>query len=297
MPAATREFGVMTRSERLTSLFREAWQSVPASTKNRVSWLRSARQLQRQTPRNLFVVSDLFDDELAEQRRQWHADQLRYLLFVDEASPDNIADIVIRLGIRSKERIVFVEFKDKTHCRALLVRWLSGLATQDDDGRVIKAVIDDDQLVLVSPTFQELRVPLALLSDVRDEPPDDWRQFELDPFGEFLYWPKLDVHMGWSQLQQLVDPKARLRPQQRSARFNERYGAAIRARREESGLGQGDIVGLSDRTLRRIEIGETRATVNALEKLAAAHDLELNEYLDQLAKKLQVSKNSIAGKP
>lgn len=286
MPAAPREFGVLTRSERLTSLFREAWKSVPASTKNRVSWLRSVRQLQRHSPRSLFVVSDLFDDELAEQRRQWHAGPLRYLLFVDEPSPDTIADLVIRLGIRSKERIVFVEFKDKAQCRAVLVRLLRGLAAQDDDGRIIKAVIDDDQLVLVSPTFQELRVPRALLGDVRDVPLEDWRQFELDPYGEFLYWPELDVHMGWSQLQQLVDPKARLRPRQRSARFNERYGAAIRAGREESGLLQGDIAGLSDRTLRRIENGETRATVNALEKLAAAHDMELNEYLDQLAKML-----------
>jgi hypothetical protein len=235
----------------------------------------------------VFVVADLFDDELAQERRQWHADQLKYLLFVDEPSPDSIADIVIRLGVRSKDRIVFAEFENKKQSRALLVRLLLGLATQDDDGRIIKAAIDDDRLILVSPTFQELRVPLDLLSDVRDVALEDWRQFELDPYGEFLYWPELDVHMGWSQLQRLVDPTARLRAQQRGARFNEHYGAAIRARREEAGLRQGAVAGLSDRTLRRIENGETRATVNALEKIAAAHRLDLNEYLDQLAKMLR----------
>jgi transcriptional regulator with XRE-family HTH domain len=80
---------------------------------------------------------------------------------------------------------------------------------------------------------------------------------------------------------------AKLRAEQESAKFNARYGQAIRSLREARGLKQSDIKGLEERTVRRIEKGETRATVNALAKLAEAHEVSLTDYLGELAKTLQ----------
>jgi hypothetical protein len=48
-----------------------------------------------------------------------------------------------------------------------------------------------------------------------------------------------------------------------------------------------EIPGLSDKQLRRIERGECRLTSNAAKKLAKAHGMTPNEYLQKLADALQ----------
>ena len=54
------------------------------------------------------------------------------------------------------------------------------------------------------------------------------RNFEIDPDGSFVHWPDIDVHLGWNQLLQAVDPGELRKALQRTEGFNERYGAAIR---------------------------------------------------------------------
>lgn len=70
---------------------------------------------------------------------------------------------------------------------------------------------------------------------------------------------------------------------QRRGQFNERYGSAIRALRESSGLKQADVIGLAPRQLRRIEHGEQTVSKKALEALSAAHKVPIDEYLRRLA--------------
>lgn len=67
--------------------------------------------------------------------------------------------------------------------------------------------------------------------------------------------------------------------------FNKTYGSASRKLRREKGLRQSDVPGLTARQVGRIESGH-RATRSALQKLAAAHGLSVNEYLDDLAQRL-----------
>jgi hypothetical protein len=45
--------------------------------------------------------------------------------------------------------------------------------------------------------------------------------------------------------------------------------------------------GLTDRQLRRIEQGESRATSAAITALAAAHGLDANAYMERLAKAMR----------
>ena len=66
-----------------------------------------------------------------------------------------------------------------------------------------------------------------------------------------------------------------------------RYGAAIRKVREEAGISQSKIEGLTERQLRRIEQGECRATRTALAALAKAHGLDANAYMERLAKAMK----------
>jgi transcriptional regulator with XRE-family HTH domain len=67
--------------------------------------------------------------------------------------------------------------------------------------------------------------------------------------------------------------------------FNQAYGVAIRKLRREKGLRQSDIEGLTARQVGRIEAGQ-RATLSALRKLAQAHGMGVDEYMDRLAQSL-----------
>jgi hypothetical protein len=129
-----------------------------------------------------------------------------------------------------------------------------------------------------------LHVPLASISALKGRPHAALQNFQIDPDGSFIYWPGLDVHLGWNQFLQAVEPAELRKSQQRSADFNRRYGAAIRQVREAAGIPQAKVAGLTDRQLRRIEQGACRATTRALNALAKTHGLDLNAYLDKLAK-------------
>jgi len=95
------------------------------------------------------------------------------------------------------------------------------------------------------------------------------------------------IHIGWEQLQQVIDPKARLRAKLKRYKFNMRYGAAIRKVRAEKGLSMNAIPDLSSKQLRRIESGASRLTSSAAEKLEKAHGMTPNEYLQAVAEALK----------
>lgn len=113
------------------------------------------------------------------------------------------------------------------------------------------------------------------------------KRFEIDDDGSFLYWPHSDTHLGWEQFRQIIDPAAAVVAKQRSTEFNEKYGAAIRAVRNEYGLTQAEIKGVTDRNLRRVEKGEIQVSKKVLESLAKAHGLPLDEYLKVLADQMK----------
>ena len=127
-----------------------------------------------------------------------------------------------------------------------------------------------------------LHVPVNSIPALGGQPLAVLRNFEIDPDGSFIYWPDLDAHLGWKQFLQAVDPAELCRAEQRSAGFNERYGAAIRRVREAAGIMQSRVKGLTERQLRRIEQGECRATAAAITALAKAHDLDADVYMERL---------------
>jgi hypothetical protein len=144
-----------------------------------------------------------------------------------------------------------------------------------------------DSLLVRGPKHRMLHVPLSSIRALSGQPRSVIQNFEIDPDGSFLYWPDLDVHVGWDQFLQAVDPDELRKAQQRTEGYNERYGAAIRKLREQAGLSQSQIEGLTERQLRRIEQGECRATSSALAALARAHGLDTNSYMEQVAKTMK----------
>jgi hypothetical protein len=160
------------------------------------------------------------------------------------------------------------------------------------ENRITDAWWEGTTLVVVSPTpegFRKLRVPLEKLPVLQRLPDDQCQNFEIDEEGIFLYWPDGDIHLGWEQFEYAVDKAASLKARQQTKAFNKVYGAAIRKLRQEKGLRQSDIEGLTARQVGRIESGQ-RATLSALQKLAKSHGMNINEYVNELANRLTTNK-------
>jgi len=211
-----------------------------------------------------------------------------YLLFQCDLPPQAIVDRMAWLDIRNDKRIYCINTSKGEEL--FVERFLLALDSKDYEGRIIDAWWEDDTLVIVSPRedgFNKLRVPLEKLPVLQNYKKEDLENYEIDEDGIFIYWPDMDIHLGWEQFEQAIDEGACLKAKQRSEIFNKAYGAAIRDLRQKYGLRQSDIKDLTPRQVGRIEKGECRATHNALTKFAKAHKISVSNYMNKIANLLQ----------
>jgi hypothetical protein len=200
--------------------------------------------------------------------------------FPKEGIPDRLAS----LGVRDPARVHVHTTKSGEDAEEFIARLISAFESEPSDPRIVDAYwLGDLFVVVASPHLRKMFVPVHDIPVLRDKDPEDLENFEIDEDGSFVYWPSLDVHLGWEQFAQIVDPKHYLRAKQESADFNRRYGAAIRKLREAAGRSQNEIPDLTARQVGRIERGECRATHKALGKLARSQGLPLPDYLSRLA--------------
>jgi hypothetical protein len=253
----------------------------------------------RHLPGNVLVTyvfvtfSQDLDDPFVEVFRKRATPDTRLLIFNEGTSTDRLISRIVDLQIRTQQRFYVIDTAvgsgqtDHTvFIQSLLNRLSSALKTDDSHERVFDARIEDGVLHVVSPDFNRLEVPMAKIPALANVDPSKVQAFEIDEDGSFIYWPQLDAHLGWAQLQQLVNPEAALKAFQKSHAFNRRYGEAARIVREQAGLERSEIPGMSEKQLRRIENGECRLTSNAIEVLSQALKLAPNDYMQKLAEAL-----------
>jgi hypothetical protein len=198
-----------------------------------------------------------------------------------------LAPRLTRLDIRDEHRLHLAHEGSMDKIFEVIHRFLSGVTRFDGAKTIVDAWLEGGNLVVLSPSFERLVVPFSKLTKFIGKKDDEVARFEIDEDGSFLSWPHADAHFGWEQLLHLIDPTAALETKQKTAEFNERYGAAIRLLREERGLKQSDIAGLTDRHLRRVEHGQQAASIATLESLAQAHEMELGQYMNEIATRLK----------
>jgi Helix-turn-helix domain len=209
-----------------------------------------------------------------------------HLLFTEPAThPDQVAQWIRRTNIRSEHRlhIARVDDLDAPQVSELLGRICHAFGPERNRGSIVDAYLGGNFLSVRGPKQRLLHVPVASIPALRNLPRAVLRDFRIDPDGSFVHWPSPDIHLGWNQFLQAADPLELHKAQQRSADFNRRYGAAIRKLREEAGIPQAKVKGITERQLRRIEQGECRATANALQDMANAHGLDVNTYMEKVA--------------
>lgn len=145
------------------------------------------------------------------------------------------------------------------------------------DARVV-----GNDLFVVSCEPETYRIPFASVPALRKMPVAERANFRMAEDGSYLHWPAQDVHLDLASLLVAIEPERKARAERVKRAYGERYGEAIARLRSDRGLRQGDIDGLSEREVRRIESGG-QATVDSLRKLAAAHRMELAKYLNEVA--------------
>lgn len=209
----------------------------------------------------------------------------RRLIFLEDLPVAAIASRLLPLNIRNPKRIHIVVQRDQNKIEGLLYRLFSGMIEGHDSHSIVDAWIENQQLVLLSPQFARLEIPLEKLARFVGTVKTQVSDFEIDEDGRFLYWPHSDAHLGWTQFEQLIDPAKVISATKKTEQYNQRYGEAIRGFRESAGLKQSDIRGITDRQLRRVEHGQQTASKGVLEALARAHSLSLADYVEQLAKR------------
>jgi hypothetical protein len=147
------------------------------------------------------------------------------------------------------------------------------------------AFIDGDRLIVWTCEPRRLVVPVSKIPALADMPAKDLNDFELSEAGSRLHWNKDDVDLDLESIRYYVDPEVRREHDRARREEAASYTGAIRAFREERGLKQTDIPGLTERQVRRVEQGENMPRSTTLKRLAAAHELSLDQYLKELAKR------------
>ena len=149
---------------------------------------------------------------------------------------------------------------------------------------IANATVAGDSLFVVSCEPETYEVRFDEMPALRAIPLKQRRTFEIAEDGSYIHWPARDVHLDLDGIRSTIDRQWKARSAAERSHRDGRYGAAIAALREARGLRQRDVAGLSERQVRRIEHGEGIST-KALTALAAAHDVPLDEYLDEVAAK------------
>ena len=163
---------------------------------------------------------------------------------------------------------------------------------------IASASVDDDKLVVWSCEPRRFEVSVAEIPVLSKMSGDALGKLEVSESGSRIRWPEADVDINLDTIREIADPEVRREHEARARREAARYADAIRQVRIEHGLKQSDIEGLTNRQIRRIEEGGTVPQIETLKKLAAAHGLAINDYLNELAKRSRrSSRRRHAGSP
>src|SRR5579872_7490464 len=245
------------------------------------------RRGDKRTLRRIFIsFSHDLDDPFVEMFCNKATPEARLLIFNEGLSSDQLISRIFDLQIRKPERCYVIDAKPSSgrtvFFQPFLERFVATFESNEGQDRIFDARIERGTLRVVSPNFVRLEIPVSKIPQFKNAKPAQIESFEIDEDGSFIYWPDLDVHLGWNQFQQLINPEAALKASQKNEEFNRRYGKAVQRFREAAGLKRRDISGLSEKQLGRIEKG-ARLTTNAIEALAKAHKIDRNEFMRRLA--------------
>lgn len=147
---------------------------------------------------------------------------------------------------------------------------------------IADAAVIKNRLVVRSCSFDEYSLSFDAYPALRAIPDSARSHFELEEEGLLLYWPEFDVHLDIEDIRFANDSKRQ--QEARAERIADQHviGAAFKRLREEAGLKQSDIKGISGRHIRRIESGD-RLTVDTIDAFAEALEIDSDGLIERLS--------------
>lgn len=202
--------------------------------------------------------------------------QLRALLIRDDVRPSAVPQMFERAGLRLMRNTIVHSDPDVPS------RVLTAWAHDAQDELLAKASVSDDRLFVLSCALQPYEIGFDQMAALKRIPAAERSNFVLDEDGSYIHWPAPGIHVDLDAIRTALDPRLRTKTAAEKILHDCKYGVAIARVRSEHGLRQSGITGLSERQVRRIEKGG-RTTIEALRRLASAHRMDLDAYLNELA--------------
>lgn len=157
-----------------------------------------------------------------------------------------------------------------------------------EDELIAIARMSQDTLFVLGCDLNTWEIPFKLIPLLDEIPVTEKYNFEIDEDGSYLYWKSADLHLDLEDLKAAVDPEFKAKLLLEKLNYGKLLGGAIFQVRKIHQLNQNEIDGISARHLRRIENEGHQPTLEALKKLARAHELSLEDYLTAINQ--QISK-------
>jgi len=148
---------------------------------------------------------------------------------------------------------------------------------------IADATVIGDRLLVLSCAMEKLEVSFDSLPALKRISINDRSNFTIDDDGSCLYWENADIHLDLDAFRYATDPEWKQKFDSLKSEHDQVFGKAIATLRKQHKLRQSDIIGLSDRQVRRIEQGDGSTKVDTLRLFAKAHGMELDAYLDAVA--------------
>lgn len=154
------------------------------------------------------------------------------------------------------------------------------------DKLIADAAVSDGRLFVRSCALESFDVGFDEMPALARLPEEERADFTIDEDGSFLHWDWNDTHVGLEMIRSARGPEFRDAVRMQGLTLDRRFGLAVRDVREKRGLRQADIVGLSAQQVSRIESGAGAPRYETMQKMASAHSLTVQQYLDAIAASL-----------
>jgi transcriptional regulator with XRE-family HTH domain len=236
----------------------------------------------------------------------------RLLVFSAASKLNRVAECVSTANKAHRLKVLFVHndvgeswlpfFMDRFGMRALRnmlvhsdlelpTRVLSAWAIGGEDDFIATATVVNNELVVRSCALDEYSISFKAFPALQRIPDTARDSFVLEADGLLLSWPEFDVHLDLDDIRFANDPKRQQAARVASIGDARAIGAALRRFREEAGLTQSEISGVSERQVRRIEAGD-RLTVDVLDAFSVALRVEPDVLLERLGEAVASSENA-----
>ncbi len=269
----------MSRQQTMTVLIQDSANKHLVTRSKSVKVLQPSDSQDLESALNLFVLASATGlpeiADIVRSANQKH--HLRVLFIREDSDPNWLPQMFDRANLRVMRNTLV--HTNSVIPKRVMNAWTMGAQEQ----LIADATVIGDRLLVLSCAMEKLEVPFDSLPALKRISINDRSNFTIDDDGSCLYWEDADIHLDLDSFRYATDPAWKQKFEALKSEHNQVFGKAIATLRKQYKLRQSDIIGLSDRQVRRIEQGDGSTKVDTLRLFAKAHGMELDAYLDAVA--------------